>query len=180
MLQGTHNWNSCMSPSRRADLSPLASKKLFSSSSPSIHPSTRQLGSLVKENKCSGFQVSFQKLLLQYTDGFDLGKSSGCCCCFWLEVEHTDELKGLCVSLGLRINPLLLYFLLLNKKRGAQQIVDVQRRVTPQNISPNVCNWKHTCRLSAEPYLIQFTRTPDEVEWIQQRGERNSFFSIAY
>jgi hypothetical protein len=46
-----------------------------------------------------------------------LGKSSGCCCCFWLEVEHTDELKGLCVSLGLHINPLLLYFLLLNKKQ---------------------------------------------------------------
>lgn len=115
MLQGTTGTAACRLQDARISL-PLPVKKLFSSS-PSIHPSTRQLGSLVKENKCSGFQVSFQKLLLQYThtDGFDLGKSSGCCCCFCLEVEHTDELKGL--SLGLRINPLLLYFLLLNKKQ---------------------------------------------------------------
>jgi hypothetical protein len=45
---------------------PLPVKNFFPPH-PSIHPSTRQLGSLVKENKCSGFQVSFQKLLLQYT-----------------------------------------------------------------------------------------------------------------
>ena len=65
MLQGTHTTGTAACRLQDARISPPASKKLFSS--PSIHPSTRQLGSLVKENKCSGFQVSFQKLLLQYT-----------------------------------------------------------------------------------------------------------------
>jgi hypothetical protein len=62
MLQGTHNWNSCMSPSRRGYLPP--NQLFLPPPYPSIHPRDNWGAGVVKENKCSGFQVSFQKKLL--------------------------------------------------------------------------------------------------------------------
>jgi len=97
MLQGTQLEQLHVAFKTRISPPPLKSF-FFLSSSPSIHPSDRQLGrssGVVKENKCSGFQVSFQNSCSS-TDGFDLVNPPAV-----VVFEHADEAKGV----GLYIPP---------------------------------------------------------------------------